>query len=1807
MGEAMNHRILILYIAAVLLGCRLNAAYEVRKTFPLGIFGGKGQVVSGELGMTMSALTSGGPLEQAGIQIGDKIVGIGGRSFDVSSNDISQKGFHVLKAMGMNLEYNGSKIIDLNILRNSVPLTISVTLPDIRNVFGAEYPLNCDKSKMIYEKSCSNFANVLSSNRFGGDKKGLVYSLGAMLLMTSEKSEYFSLIQSYKRYAIDNYGPNSGVFGIDDLILFKDSPLLRSKDGPRNWSVTTIGFFLCEYYLATGDESVLPTIAHLCKVLELRSYKGRFGHHAVISYGGQGLNAVTVRAYLFFNMCKKVGVAVDRTVWNEVRAHMQKSSAQYNAGIGYYSSGKLVEIFYRTGTFLAGQFIGDYQNEQNTSNATAALSNPLAYGKALTGHGFIVPGLFWGSNALYIGNRDAFHNYMKDHRWYYNLAHIGSGNVVFAGSWKTAIGDTQLNAHVMNNVIMGLVFSNDKQKLFIQGNRARNWYNPFGVTFTQTGNKLEVSIADENAVSQLSLIDNKNGNVLNTKKVDGSGRYNFTISNHQNVRLKVDYTTGSGLYKVDQLQDMVTTPSLTGLTQPVAESTLTNHNLGLYKINEVPSFTHKPGTVIDQLPKTGEAVARGEKVSLWIAKAPIGETLMFIEDSFGNSDEVIARVSHYSAEGDLNLTYSISSGNENRAFVINPVNGEIKSGVNFSQPGFYPITVTVGSKVGKSSQKLMIIAGIPATLKSEKWTNVLTTPIPENTFDESADETSSLTEFSSLVNSSDNYVQRLSGYFVAPSTGSYTFWVAADDTATLYLSTTGIDNNKVKIASTSGATNFREWDKYPLQKSKPVFLKFGQICYLEAVHQELSGRDHLDVAWKIPGGTREVISGRPLLGLELDSDQDTLHDVWELQNFNTLNKSASHIPDDDNDGLNNFLEEYYGIVGKGVDSDNDGFMDGFEHTYGTNPNDNSSLPLTDNLLISGDFQGDGSSSYQTQLNSAVTMAGIENSLSNLGGHWNALEFSNINSNPSTQFSVNSTFNNLQESNGITTNIDLSLYGSVAGWSGINSSVSGNAALINDYLVLKKYGSDSKINFKFSNLVPGASYDFYCYGKGDSYDVNIETDKQLIVVGASGGKLSGIKPDKNGELSGTVTANGSASEGRWAGFQLKGIRTLAASVVPSLKGHTQASATALLKSLNLIVGKVTYSYDELIPAGKICKQGANLKKLVPHGTSIDFSISKGTSLPTNLKTTLSGDQNVATISWNGVVNATGYKVILCSDVSLSNVLVSKELPAKVLNVTFSSSELSPLTQYFYGVRAVADDISTTDYASLPFSGSQATGALYNFGKTGKSSYLGHRLWNVSRQKITHISTKGTEASEVNIGIVGSKTPIGRNVAFEDLTGNKASLAAGQSFDMTVSLWDSRDYGWNAGILWIDWNNDGDFDDTVDGVSEKVQEINPGSWNKSDGNQLVLTKTFTVNVPQNLPIHSTGRIRLRSFLNNNRVPADSYGLQYSIHPSRSGQTVDLSYEITKGLSVNHAPDAVDDFIYVEKDREVTVKVLDNDIDADGDALQIMAVTQGLKGTVITNGTTITYTPAGLFTGKDTFTYTISDGKLTDTATVTVKTPLSPTRFTVVQTGTVVEWSAEQEQGVKLYRLVDTVTRQTVATILADGSITYKVTVKKGTKVELVVLNSDGFEQYFMPENGRLIVNEYHLVKGWNLIAVVGDKANLNGLRKMICGPLWAWDGHKYVWVKGDPQAGCGLWVYARAEETVNVTARRSSAKVMLNTGWNLMGPLNNISVPEKVDAVYSWNTVYENVLESHSTLYKGVGYWFFVSEPVGVELK
>ncbi|NNF17099.1 MAG: Ig-like domain-containing protein, partial [Gammaproteobacteria bacterium] len=119
------------------------------------------------------------------------------------------------------------------------------------------------------------------------------------------------------------------------------------------------------------------------------------------------------------------------------------------------------------------------------------------------------------------------------------------------------------------------------------------------------------------------------------------------------------------------------------------------------------------------------------------------------------------------------------------------------------------------------------------------------------------------------------------------------------------------------------------------------------------------------------------------------------------------------------------------------------------------------------------------------------------------------------------------------------------------------------------------------------------------------------------------------------------------------------------------------------------------------------------------------------------------------------------------------------------------------------------------------------------------------------------------------------------------------------------------------------------------------------------------------------------------------------QYAIGDGRNGRSAG-TVEITIGSGANNAPLASDDETVTAIDTAVSIDVLANDLDPDGDLISIERFSPPVMGTATHNdaGTpgdstddTLMYMPPAGFAGIDTFNYFVSDGEYTAQAVVTV----------------------------------------------------------------------------------------------------------------------------------------------------------------------------------------------------------------------------
>ncbi len=119
------------------------------------------------------------------------------------------------------------------------------------------------------------------------------------------------------------------------------------------------------------------------------------------------------------------------------------------------------------------------------------------------------------------------------------------------------------------------------------------------------------------------------------------------------------------------------------------------------------------------------------------------------------------------------------------------------------------------------------------------------------------------------------------------------------------------------------------------------------------------------------------------------------------------------------------------------------------------------------------------------------------------------------------------------------------------------------------------------------------------------------------------------------------------------------------------------------------------------------------------------------------------------------------------------------------------------------------------------------------------------------------------------------------------------------------------------------------------------------------------------------------------NDNYQGTDSF--TYIVTSGGVSESTTVSVDVTP---VNDAPVAKDDIATTQEDTAVTIDVLPNDTDADGDKLSVeSASVPKEQGTVeVVNGKLV-FTPAENFNGDAEITYTVTDGQLTDEAKVTV----------------------------------------------------------------------------------------------------------------------------------------------------------------------------------------------------------------------------
>lgn len=211
------------------------------------------------------------------------------------------------------------------------------------------------------------------------------------------------------------------------------------------------------------------------------------------------------------------------------------------------------------------------------------------------------------------------------------------------------------------------------------------------------------------------------------------------------------------------------------------------------------------------------------------------------------------------------FNYIITAGNTGGAFAIDATTGQLSVALagllNATTAPTYSLTIRSTDNgtpslngTGTVTVSVRAAAGISETgIVQEIWTGINGTPISNLTSNSNYPHKPTLrralTSFDSGADYADNYGSRIRALFIPPTSDSYRFYIASDDASSLLFSNNATGSGAAQIASVSGWVARNAYTANASQTSTVRTLVAGQAVYLEALHKEGGGGDHVSVAY----------------------------------------------------------------------------------------------------------------------------------------------------------------------------------------------------------------------------------------------------------------------------------------------------------------------------------------------------------------------------------------------------------------------------------------------------------------------------------------------------------------------------------------------------------------------------------------------------------------------------------------------------------------------------------------------------------------------------------------------------------------------------------------------------------------------------------------------------------------------------------------------------------------------------------------------------------------------------------------------
>lgn len=305
---------------------------------------------------------------------------------------------------------------------------VVVQIPAL-GAYSETWPVNCKKTDLLI-RQCAD--HIAANN----DGTGIGLNGSALFLLSTGEEKDLEVVRGWMKDFVENY------------------KMITPGRETYPWFAGYGGPAFCEYYLRTGDASVLPIIKDVADSLSRTIYNGSWMGRGGASYGYMGgghLNAAGLHATTFLLLAKECGVDVDEHTLQSALFHVYRFAGHGNVAYGdhmpeggFTANGKTEGLAF---TMQAAANLHPDGENSIYAKARDMTANKAFYNTSWLFHGHTGGGIgeLWKGRSMGLlaeKRPGPYRSFMNERLWMYELARTKDGDFGWISDWNVGYTDT---------------------------------------------------------------------------------------------------------------------------------------------------------------------------------------------------------------------------------------------------------------------------------------------------------------------------------------------------------------------------------------------------------------------------------------------------------------------------------------------------------------------------------------------------------------------------------------------------------------------------------------------------------------------------------------------------------------------------------------------------------------------------------------------------------------------------------------------------------------------------------------------------------------------------------------------------------------------------------------------------------------------------------------------------------------------------------------------------------------------------------------------------------------------------------------------------------------------------------------------------------------------------------------------------------------------------------------------------------------------------------------------------------------------